>query len=196
MRRGTPAGGAALRRPDGVQVPLVGPPLLVAGRLAQEDFCLLQRPDGATEHVLTGAALCFPSHWTLAEKLGRPLSRIHLPVESYDANVALRVQRLCDGLRPGVALARANVILNVEAGLFLPRREAEAHDAPRAPAAFVRVERQTLLRLPRTGAIVFSIHTFKVRSASLTPAQRAGLDAVRPDALASLNPATIAAVIR
>ncbi len=175
--------GSALRRPDGVLSPLVGPPLLVTGRLAQEDFCLLQKPEGAAEHVLTGAILCFPSHWTLAEKLGRRLSRIHLPVENYDADVARRVQRLCDGLRPGVALARANLILNAEAGLFLPRREAEAHDAAPATAGFVRVERQTLLRLPRTGAVVFSIHTFKVRSADLTPVQRAGLDAARPGAV-------------
>lgn len=176
--------GGQMRRPDGVAVGLDAPPLLVAGRLAQEDFCLLEKPECAAEHVLTGAILCFPSHWTLAEKLGRPLSRIHRPVERYDPDVARRAQRLCDGLRPGVVLARANVILNSEPGLFLPRSEAAADDPADGPAAFVRVERQTFLRLPRTGAIVFAIHTFKVAAASLTRTQRAGLEALRPDALA------------
>ena len=39
--------------------------------LAQEDFCVMQaQPDGA--YALTAALLCFPAHWRLAEKLGRP----------------------------------------------------------------------------------------------------------------------------
>lgn len=61
-----------VRRPDGVIVPLdPDQPLLTLGRLVQEDLCLLEQ-DGA-EHVLTGAILCFPASWTLAQKLGRPL---------------------------------------------------------------------------------------------------------------------------
>ena len=83
--RGTRASGGAMRRPDGVAVPLDGPPLVAAGRLVQEDLCVLEKPEGGDEHVLTGAILCFPSNWTLAEKFGRGLARIHLPVERYDA---------------------------------------------------------------------------------------------------------------
>ena len=55
-------------RPDGVAVPLDGPPLIAAGRLVQEDLCVLEQPEGAAEHVLTGAILCFPSNWTLARR--------------------------------------------------------------------------------------------------------------------------------
>jgi len=176
--------GGALRRPDGVRVPLDGEPLLVAGRLVQEDLVILERPEGAAEHVMTGAVLCFPSNWTLAEKLGRGLARIHLPVASYDAGVARRVQRLCDAIRPGVPLMRANLILCASPALFSPRPEF-AHAPPAAgAAAFVRVERQTLLRLPVGGAIVFSIHTWMVRPSALTPAQRAKLAEVRPGAFA------------
>ena len=36
------AGG--MRRPDGVVVPLDGPPLVAAGRLVQEDLVVLERP--------------------------------------------------------------------------------------------------------------------------------------------------------
>ena len=42
--------------------------------LAQEDFCLMQRAAGRA-YALTAALLCFPAHWRLAEKLGRPLAR-------------------------------------------------------------------------------------------------------------------------
>lgn len=77
---GYAVGAEAVTRPDGVRVPLDGPPLVVAGRLAQEDFCLLDKAEGADEHALVGAILCFPSNWTLAQKIGRPLGRMHAPV--------------------------------------------------------------------------------------------------------------------
>jgi hypothetical protein len=175
-------GAAAVTRPDGVTVPLDAPPLLVAGRLVQEDLCILEQPEGAEEHVLTGAVLCFPSNWTLAEKFGHGLARIHLPVERYDATVAKRVQRLFDFLRPETPLMRANLILYSDDDLFNPRHEFHRHTPEAGAARFVRVERQVLLRLPETRAVVFSIHTYMVRPEALTPEQRAGLDAVRPDA--------------
>jgi hypothetical protein len=103
----TPEG---MRRPDGVVVPTGGPPLIVAGRLVQEDLVVLEKPEGAVEHVLTGAILCFPSNWTLAQKFGMPLARIHAPVEHYVEAVAHRVQRLFDAIRPEAPLMRANMI--------------------------------------------------------------------------------------
>ncbi len=56
-------------------------PLDLAGRLVQEDLCLMRR-DGA-EWRLAAASLCFPSRWRLAEKLGKPLAGIHEPVALY-----------------------------------------------------------------------------------------------------------------
>jgi hypothetical protein len=174
-----------LRRPDGVLVPLDGPPLRVAGRLVQEDLCLLEKPDGGAEHVLTGAVLCFPSNWTLAEKLGRGLVRIHRPVAPYDDGVARRVQRMFDLIRPEAPLMRANLLVHDACELHNPRPEAARHHAAPGAGRFVRVERQVLLRLPATRAIVFSIHTYVVAPEALTAAQREGLAAARPGALAS-----------
>jgi hypothetical protein len=175
-------GGLSVTRPDGVTLPLDGPPLLVAGRLVQEDLCILEKPEGAEEHVLTGAVLCFPSNWTLAEKFGHGLARIHLPVDRYDETVARRVQRLFDLLRPEAPLMRANLILYSDDDLFNPRHEFHRHTPEAGGARYVRVERQVLLRLPVTRAVVFSIHTYMVRPEALSPEQRARLDAVRPGA--------------
>jgi hypothetical protein len=175
--------GDAIERPDGVRLPLAGPPLVVAGRLVQEDLCILEKPAGAAEHALTAAVLCFPSNWTLAEKLGRGMARIHLPVEPYDESIARRVQRMLDLLRPEAPLMRANVLAYSTGGLFNPRHEFDRHHPEAGETRRIRVERQVLLRLPRTGAIVFSIHTYMVAPEALTPEQRAGLEAVRPDAL-------------
>jgi hypothetical protein len=176
--------GDAVRRPDGVRVTLDGPPLRVAGRLVQEDLCLLEKPEGSDEHVLTGAVLCFPSNWTLAEKLGRGLRRIHLPVQPYDDGVARRVQRMFDLIRPEAPVMRANLLVYDRDELHNPRPEFAKHYPAPGEGRFVRVERQTILRLPETRALVFSIHTYLVRPEALTPDQRARLAEVRPGAFA------------
>ena len=142
--------GGTMVRPDGIRVALDDEPLIAAGRLVQEDLLLLDRPEGADEHVLVGAILCFPSNWTLAEKLGKGLARIHLPVERYDASLARRVQRLLDSIRPEAPIMRANLLLHDETALFNPRPEFAPHAPDTGAATCVRVERQTILRLPVT----------------------------------------------
>lgn len=151
--------------PDGRVVMLDrSAPLLTLGHLVQQDICLLQK-HGA-EHVLTGAVLCFPASWRLAEKAGRPLIGIHDPVDEYDDNLAKRVQRLFDGVKAGRPLWRFNKLWYEDAELHQPRSVA----APRrihpdqTAAPYVRSERQCVVRMPVSGAVVFSIHTFVVRS--------------------------------
>ena len=178
-------GGRTVLRPDGVEVALEPDrPLMTLGRLVQADLCLHQPagPQPGAEHVLTGAILCFPAGWTLAEKLGRPLTRIHAPVADYDAGLAARVHRLFDGIQPGRPLWRANVLAYARPELFAPHREGAPRPRPAGPAAYVRSERQCLLRLPRSQAVVFSIHTAVVRREALTPAQAAALAQLHPTA--------------
>lgn len=172
--------GATMRRPDGVTVPLDGAPLIAAGRLAQEDFCLHLKPEGEDEHRLLGAILCFPSNWTLAQKFGHTLTRIHLPIDQYDEGIARRVQRLFDGIQPGKPMMRANLLVYGKDELFNPRAEFHRHQPEPGAARFVRVERQTFLRLPESRAVVFGIHTYMVRPETLDAEQRAGLERVRP----------------
>lgn len=161
---GFTVGDQRVRCPDGREVALVGDvPLAVLGHILQEDLCVLTRPGTEPEHVLTGAVLCFPASWTLAQKIGRPLGAIHGPVESYDGAMAARVQRLFDGVRIGRPMWRSNLLRYDDPALFQPRTE----DAPRIAQSptppFLRIERQCILRLPETQAVVFSIHTWLVR---------------------------------
>ncbi len=167
-------------RPDGVTVPLdPARPLLTLGRLCQEDFCLMEQGEGEAEPVLTGAILCFPSGWRLSEKIGRAMLRIHLPVAKYDEDVARRVQRLFDAIRPEQPLWRANAHF-ARAPLFNPLSETQGKDPADLEMPWIRSERQCLLRLPRTRAVVFSIHTFLVPLEALTPEQTAALAEHRP----------------
>lgn len=144
--------------PDGRSVPSE-PSLATLGQLVQEDLCLLEKQGG--EYVLTAAVLCFPSGWTLSEKIGHPMIRIHAPVDSYDDDAAQRVGRMMKGLRPGQPIQRWNGNHKSEARLFSPETEA-AHHRPRPAQTplYYRSERQTLVRLPESGAILFSIHSF------------------------------------
>ena len=166
------------RRPDGAVVPLDrAAPLLTLGRLVQEDLCILEAEGGA--HVLTGAILCFPASWTLAEKIGRPLLAIHAPVAAYDAEIARRVQRMFDAIRPDRPLWRGNSLLYDDATLHQPRREGEHRPAPVA-RTYVRSERQCFVRLPETRAVVFSIHTYVLRRSDLSPDAAAAILALYP----------------
>ena len=150
-------------------------PLRTLGQLFQADFCILQKPEGASEHVLTGAVLCFPAGWTLAEKIGRPLVRVHRPVASYDDGLAPRVQRLFDGLRAGQALWRAIAHLHETPDLFTPRLERDPRPEDHAHAPFIRAERQVLFRLAGSKAVVFSIHSYMIARTNLSPAQTTSL---------------------
>lgn len=170
---GFTVGPGSVTRPDGITVSLDPTrPLLTLGRLVQEDLCLMERQ--GEEYVLTGGVLCFPASWSLAQKLGRPLTGIHDPVPVYDADIAKRVARLFDAIRPEQPLWRMNYLTYDDFVLHQPRREGEKRPQPQGHV-FIRCERQCLLRLPVTRAVVFTIHTYVVDAASVTPEELAAL---------------------
>ncbi|MCZ0810671.1 MAG: heme-dependent oxidative N-demethylase family protein [Pseudomonadota bacterium] len=152
-------------RPDGVRVALRrDDPMATLGHLVQEDLCLMEKR--GDEHVLSAAVLCFPASWRLGDKIGRPLTAIHVPVPEYDEGVARRVQRLFDGVQVGRPLWRFNALRYVEPDLFQPRPRVEPVHVDKfdegggAVAPYLRSERQCVLRLPQTRACVFSIHSY------------------------------------
>lgn len=165
--------GDLVTRPDG-EIASINhdKPLETLSTLVQEDVAILIRE--GDEHVLRGALICFPASWTLAEKIGRPLAAIHDPVDSYTAQMAARVQRLFDAVRVGQPLMRANALMYVDPTLFQPRRQGEAKPVRPGDPSYMRSERQTILRLPKTDAVVFTIHTYVVAWDDLSAAQRNG----------------------
>jgi hypothetical protein len=137
-------------------------PLELAGRLVQEDLCLMQR--GEAGYRLVAAALCFPAHWRLSDKLGRPLEAIHGPVPGFSERLAGPVDRFFASIQVARPVWRVNWSLVDQPTLFLPP-EHRGHPQPISAARageqlWLRVERQTLRRLPRSGDVVFGIHTY------------------------------------
>ncbi len=165
-------GAALLDRASGERFPSdPAEPLATLGRMVQEDFCLLQAsPQG---YRLTAAVLCFPAHWRLADKLGRPLDVIHEPVPGFDARLARPVDRFFASLQTERPVWRVNWSLVDTPELFRPpehRSRPKKIDAARAgEQTWLRVERQTLRRLPASGDVVFGIRTYVEPLAGVSP---------------------------
>jgi len=136
-------------------------PLELAGRLVQEDLCLIQETDEGP--IFTAAVLCFPSRWRLADKLGKPLAAVHGPVPLYAQRLARPVDRFMHHVKPDRIACRLNWSVLDDPTLFQPggKWRVEGGDGITAANAgerlFLRVERQTLRRLPDSQAVLFGI---------------------------------------
>ena len=139
-------------------------PIDEAARLVAEDLCLLVERDGGW--VLGAGSVCFPSHWRLTDKIGLPMAAVHDPVPDYGADLADRVDRFLDKLRPGRGVWRRNWTIHADPALHAP----DVPPPPDPPVTeddagrrlWLRSERQTLTRLPGSQAIVFTIRTQQV----------------------------------
>ena len=170
-------------------------PLELAGRLIQEDLCLLGWNAHKRNYILTGASVCFPTRWVLAEKLGQSLERIHHPVPGYEDQLADKVIKFFDRLKVGRPAWRLNWSLMNDPALFQPRghgrleRDTTITTQNAGEKLWIRIERQTLRRLPRTRDILFGIRVYVYplktlatrpeRAAQLATAIRAMPEALR-----------------
>jgi dimethylamine monooxygenase subunit A len=178
------------------------PPLLTASLLVPEDLILMRR--GENGWRLAAGSLCFPSSWSLREKFGRPLHEIHAPVPGFGGGTrnADLISRMFDSLQ-GQAVLRWNWSLQAGNDLYLPFSHQERVDRATyrpsnfssdeiAAQAFIRVERQTLRKLPVSGDILFTIriHLDPLATIEKHP-KRAALAASFADQLEGLDAAQL-----
>jgi hypothetical protein len=135
-------------------------PLARAGAAVQDDLCLMVRHDGAWH--LEAGVLCFPSMWSLAEKMGRASAGVHAPVAHYAEELSDKVDTFFDRLVPGKLVRRRNLSLWPACLLWVPTPTIDPvlwdpRPADTSPMLWLRSERQTLRRLPGSGAILFTI---------------------------------------
>lgn len=141
-------------------------PVVAAARLVQEDLCVLVRSD---VWRLQAACVCFPSRWDLASKLGTTLDDIHRPVPIYDVELSRPTNAFFERLKPERSFWRLNWTLIDSPALHQPTI---VRRSPHGDLAdwFFRVERQTLRRLARSDAIVFTIHNYVASAKELCDA--------------------------
>jgi dimethylamine monooxygenase subunit A len=137
------------------------PPLLAASRLVSDDLVLMELRDGAW----TNTALCLvsPTFFSASEAIGKSLFGLHRPVPNGDPDLAGRISRVFSNLREDLILERHNWTVQWSATRYSPSGEPLRKAAELAPLTsakeqlHLRVERQTIRRLPETGAVLFTI---------------------------------------
>ena len=142
-------------------------PLEQAARVVPEDLLILaprvRGPDAdVLDWVLVAAALAFPAHWVLAEKMGRPLAGIHEPVPHYGERLERPMDRFFTAMKTGPISHRWNWSVVTTDHLFTPHRMRRMPLPENAGLGeiFLRMESQTLRKLPESGAILFTIRTY------------------------------------
>ncbi|MBN8825650.1 MULTISPECIES: DUF3445 domain-containing protein [unclassified Spirosoma] len=148
-------------------------PLDWVGRQVQEDVLLLSGHEGR----LVAGQLCFANDWSLDEKIGLPFWQIHAPINPIVEPMMRSAEAFMQRLPAGKSFWRANWSVKVSNQLdrstrHLPTLKQQLNDClPRltidtiGDQLYLRVERQTLTRLPKSGVILFTIHTYQSRLA-------------------------------
>jgi hypothetical protein len=137
--------------------------LVEASLLVADDLAVLQpikSHDGSEQLLLNAAVVCCPSRWMLSEKMGHNMLAIHEPVAKYADHVGAAVDTYFQRLTVEKPVWRSNWIIQDHPALFQPQ-------IPLGPLVktpdelWIRMERQTLRRLPKTGGILFTIRGYQ-----------------------------------
>lgn len=124
----------------------------------EPDFLLLKR-DAGGDFRLVGGAVCFPSSWNPAEKLGRTVEEIHAPVPTVNAVLGPRIRTFLAKLPAGVVFERENWGLaavpemNMHPQRNLPRLTTDTS----LDRVWLRLEEQAFHALPRSDGVLFLI---------------------------------------
>ncbi len=148
-------------------------PLLQLSYLIEEDFMLLDERGGATQ--ITAASNAYSTSGRLVASVGHDVAWAHVPVPGLTHKLGGRIDQVLGSIHPHIPCERFNWQLTPMATVFFPHDDPHAANAAamhsvvdtlrQDPARagellWIRVERQTLSRLPNTNAVAFSLHTY------------------------------------
>ncbi len=153
----------------------ISEPLLTLARVIQEDITLLHR-DSAGMYRLAAGCVCFPSHWSLRDKMGKTVQEIHAPVPELNARIGGKIDALLERLSPERPMARVNFLINFnprlsqipELELLAPYRPAKVTAENIGEVLWLRNEYETLSKLP-CGDIIFTLKTYQTQLKDVAP---------------------------
>ncbi|KAJ4417902.1 hypothetical protein N0V85_001642 [Neurospora sp. IMI 360204] len=144
----------------------------IAARLIQDDLALMvEQPEDDQYHLLAGAVL-LPGFWRLTDKFGMSLAELHTSgdVPQYKEKLHRGMYNLFRRLRPEQMVGRNNYFIQVDDSLAWSWSIGSEDDTETSWSTaeknraiehhYFRSERQTLRRLPKTGAMCFTIRTY------------------------------------
>jgi hypothetical protein len=132
--------------------------LVDLGAAWEPDFLLL-KPDSTGRIILVAGCVCFPSSWSLAEKMGHPIEMIHGVVPGLNPAIGNQIHGFLTKLRPGAAWLRANwgLTRSAELNQHPDRKLPRLDSAVRLEETWLRIERQMLAALPKNRGVLFAI---------------------------------------
>jgi hypothetical protein len=147
-------------------------PLCQLSEVIEEDFMLLQELDGAMR--ISASSNAYSSSGRLVSAVGQNVHWAHIPVPTLSDKLGVRIDRVLSSVHEDTPCERFNWQVTPMATLFFPHDPHQANaDAMHAvrdalcrepqgagELLFIRVERQTLSRLPASRAVAFSLHTY------------------------------------
>lgn len=148
-------------------------PLLQLSYLIEEDFMLLDDFGGMPR--ITAASNAYSTSGRLAASVGHDVAWAHLPVPNLTSKLGMRINQVLGSIHADIPCERFNWQLTPMASVFFPHEDPHAanaeamhaiveilrHDPSRAgELLWIRVERQTLSRLPESKTVAFSLHTY------------------------------------
>jgi len=127
------------------------------GMAWEPDFLLLDIKNAAVR--LLGGCVCFPSSWSLEEKVGKPIELIHDVVPGLNSAIGPQIQSFLTKLKPGLAWLRSNWGLSRSAELnqHPARNLARLDESVSLEDVWLRIENQALVALPLTNGVLFGI---------------------------------------
>lgn len=154
------------------------PGLVEAGRAVSDDLVVLHKT--GDDWRVTALLLTSPTFFSADHAFAKGLAALHGPVPD-GARLAGRIARVFDHLREGQVLERFNWTLQAGADRFTPdgaplrERARRADPQEGADLLHLRVERQTIRRLPESGGVLFTIRVAIDPVRALAPEDRPGL---------------------
>ncbi|KAF7295270.1 hypothetical protein MIND_01066100 [Mycena indigotica] len=124
-----------------------------------EDF-LITQPDSKTGlYTFRAGVSCSSVGWNVSTKIGLDLSGIHAPVPDYEDKMAFSMNRFFSSMKVDKPIQRGSWSLEIGQPLFLQEDEPDFRQSKPNVSLddiHLRVDWQTLRRLPRSRAIVFN----------------------------------------
>ncbi|KAK1846921.1 hypothetical protein CCHR01_10436 [Colletotrichum chrysophilum] len=137
-------------------------PLIVLLNNIPEDFGIMLRDHETGRYFLRGGMVCSSVGWNLKDKVGQGLPGIHKTVPDYKEKMEFSMDRFFTKMPTSKPIQRGSWGLEMGQPLYLPadhpdiaHREAQNPDL-KPEDVYLRVDWQTLRRLPLSGAVVFN----------------------------------------
>ncbi|EFW20732.1 hypothetical protein D8B26_002947 [Coccidioides posadasii str. Silveira] len=153
------------------QRPFAENPMTTCARLIQDDLALMfEKPDG--QYYLLAGAVLLAGFWRIEDKFGMRLSEIHTSgdVPGYQTKLEKGMMNFFRRIKPSDPVLRNNYFIQVDEDLAWSysigpedSKSVSWNTAAKNKAIqhhYFRSERQSLRRLPRSGAVVFTIRTY------------------------------------